>query len=271
MKTIGDAAVRLSILLLVAAFVLPAPADARRRRARAGLLVIDAMTDGAKVYIDGKPVGKTPLDEPIRLKPGKHTIKATKFGFSTFEMEFTIRRGKRTGLMVDLVPHSGLVKFDCNIKGAEVYLDSKLIGHTPLIKNVSIGDHEVMIVREGYNDFAAEINVKAGQKQFVEGVLTPFQDFSPEVLALKQKQEEQARRNAEQAEQAAAAPPPATTAGATEPAPSWTDDWYEKWWLWTAVGAVVVTAVAVPVAVTSGGGGSGLGDHSSPIDPIQLP
>ena len=254
--------------LMLVSLVWPATADARRRRQPVtGDLAIEALTIGAKVYIDGKLIGKTPFDKPVKLKPGKHKLKATKFGFSSLELDFSIRARRKTDLMVDLVPYSGLVKFTANIKGAEVYVDGKLLGHTPLIKTVGIGDHKVMLVQEGYNDFSAKLNVKAGEKHFVDGVMTPFQDFSPEVLAIKKAQEEEAQRKKDEAariELAAAQPAPV-------PVTPWYDQFYEKWWFWTAVGAVVVTAVAVPVATSTGGGQSGLKAHDSPIDPIRLP
>ena len=255
--------------LLVVGFCWPDSADGkRRRRARKGKLAIEALTMGAKVYIDNKLIGKTPFEKPILLRAGKHKLKATKFGFSSLELDFVIRARRTTDLMVDLVPHSGLVKFTCNVEGVEVYVDGKMLGNTPLIKTVPIGDHKVMLVREGYNDFSAELNVKAGEKHFIEGVMTPFQDFSPEVLAIKKAQEEEAKRKQEEAAQIELA----ASQPAVAPAPAWYDGFYEKWWFWTAVGAVVATAVVVPVGMElSGGTQSGLKAHDSPVDPIRLP
>jgi len=254
------------ISLLALSFVLPSSADARRRRSHKGTLAIESMTDGAKVYVDGKMIGKTPFAKPIRLDPGTHKLKATKFGYSTMELEFTIKSRRQTDMMVDLIPHSGLVRFTCNIESAEVYVDNKLMGHTPLVKTVPMGDHEIMIVKEGHNDFAAQLNVKAGEKHFVEGVLTPFQ-YSPEVLAIKKKEEDRA----EELAAAELEQPSPTGPSEVEPVPAWYDGWYEKWWVWAIAGAVVVTAVAIPVAATSGGEQPGLNAHDSPIDPVHLP
>lgn len=231
--------------------LLPLDASARGRR---GQLVIDSMTDGAKVYVDGKLIGKTPVSKPVSLKPGKHKLKATKAGYSTLEIEFTIRARKKTEMMVELLPFSGLVKFSANVDGAEVYVDNQLLGHTPLIRDLVAGDHKVLILKEGYNDFATGINVKAGEKMFVEGKLTPFKDLSPEVLAIakaqkKKKQEDEALAlELVEAEAVAAAPP-------------WYADLYKQWWVWAIAGAVVVTAVTVPLALSSGGDQAGLHRH----------
>ena len=256
------------LALLALSFVLPAPADARKRRKPSGHLVIESMNDGVKVYVDGKMVGKTPFEMPLPVRVGKHKLKATKFGFSSLEIDIKIRNRRSTEVMIDLVPHSGLVKFTCNVETVEVYVDGKLLGHAPLIKNVPLGDHEVMLVKDGYNDFSTKLNVKAGEKHFVEGVLTPFQDFSPEVLAMKKAQEEKKQFQAEAAAKVAAAP----NDSVVEAAPVWYEGLHERWWFWTAVGAVVLTAVVVPVAVTqTGGEQSGLSAHHSPVDPINLP
>jgi hypothetical protein len=256
------------LAVLALTFVLPAPADAKKRRKRVGHLVIESMTDGAKVYVDGKLLGKTPFEMPLPIRAGKHKLKATKFGFSSLELDIKIRNRRSTEVMIDLVPHSGLVKFTCNVETVEVYVDGKLLGNAPLIKNVPLGDHEVMLVKDGYNDFSTKLNVKAGEKHFVEGVLTPFLDFSPEVLAMKKAQEEERQYQAEAAAKVAANP----SGPLVDPAPAWYEGLHERWWFWTAVGAVVVTAVVVPVAATqTGGEQSGLSSHDSPIDPIKLP
>jgi hypothetical protein len=246
---------------LAVLMLLPVGASARGRK---GKLVVDSMTEGAKVYVDGKLVGKTPIEKPIPLRPGQHKLKATKAGHSTLELEFTIRARKKTEMMVELLPFSGLVKFSANIEGAEVYVDNTLIGHTPLIRDVVSGDHKVLILKEGYNDFAIDINVKAGEKMFVEGNLTPFKDLSPEVLAIaraqeEKKQEEEAlARELVEAEAVAAAPP-------------WYADLYKKWWVWAIAGAVVVTAVTVPLALSAGGDQAGLHRHEdSPYTVIDI-
>ena len=231
---------------------------------RKGHLVIDSMTEGAKVYIDGKLVGKTPIEKPIPLRPGNHKLKATKAGYSTMELQFKIKARKKTEMMVELLPFSGLVKFSANIDGAEVYVDNKLIGHTPLIRDIVAGDHKVLILKEGYNDFESDINVKAGEKMFVEGSLTPFKDISPEVLAMAKAQEEKKQEDEALARELA-------ETVKVEAAPPWYADLYKQWWVWAIAGAVVVTAVTVPLAMSGGGEQGGLHRHDdSPHTTIDI-
>jgi len=252
---------RWSTAALMVLMLLATGASARGRQ---GHLVIDSMTEGAKVYVDGKLVGKTPIEQPVPLRPGKHRLKATKAGYGTLELQFKIKARKKTELMVELLPFSGLVKFSANIDGAEVYVDNKLLGHTPLIRDIVAGDHKVLILKEGYNDFASDINVKAGEKMFVEGNLTPFKDISPEVLAMAKAQEEKQQQEEALARELA-------ENVKVEAAPPWYAGLYKKWWVWAIAGAVVVTAVTVPLAMSGGGEQSGLHRHDdSPHTIIDL-
>jgi hypothetical protein len=244
----------------VLAALLVVSQTAQAGAGRQGTLVIHSMTDGARVYVDGRLLGKTPLEDPIPLPAGKHKLKATKAGYGTVQLKFTIRPRRKTELQVDLLPYSGLVKFSSNVEGAEVYVDSKLLGQTPLVREVVVGDHAVMIVKDGFNDFEADLNVKAGKKHFIEGVLTPFEDLSPEVLALAKKQREREEREKEEAERRKLEPVVDAEMRSSEAAPAWYADLYKKWWVWAIAGAVVVTAVTVPLA-TSGGEQSGLHRH----------
>ncbi|MBN2493798.1 MAG: PEGA domain-containing protein [Deltaproteobacteria bacterium] len=252
----------LVVMAVALALLIPAQADARgRRRSAKGSLVIQSMLDGAKVYVDGKLIGKTPFDKPVQLRPGKHKLKATKPGFSTLELDFTIRPRRKLDMMVDLIPYSGLVKFSCNVDKAEVYVDGNFLGRTPLIQDVPVGDHKVQIVLEGHNDFITEINVKAGEKHFVEGVLTTYKDFSPEVLAMQAEAKRKAEEEKKAADALLAEQAKKDKEEQLAAAPAWYDEWYKQWWIWTVAGAVLVTVVTVPLAVSSGGEQSGLNAH----------
>lgn len=235
-----------------------------------GTLVIQSMTDGARIYVDGELLGKTPMEQPIPMAAGKHKLKATKAGYGTVQLKFTIRPRRRTELQVDLLAFSGLVKFSCNVDGAEVYVDSKLMGHTPLVRDLVVGDHAVLIVKDGFNDYETELNVKAGKKHFVEGNLTPFEDLSPEVLAMAKEQREREERKKREEERRKLEPVVNSEMHSSEAAPAWYAGLYKKWWVWAIAGAVVVTAVTVPLA-TSGGEQSGLHRHDdSPHTVIDI-
>lgn len=69
-----------------------------------GAISVLADRDGAKVQIDGKPVGVTPLATPIiELPLGKHTLSVDGGEFGSFSQEVTVRFQKTTRVAVRLV------------------------------------------------------------------------------------------------------------------------------------------------------------------------
>ena len=73
----------------------PAPA--------AGLLIINSNEKGADVKIDGRPEGTTPLAEPLKLKPGSHTVRVSKHGFTDWQRDIKIDADKKVQVKVSLV------------------------------------------------------------------------------------------------------------------------------------------------------------------------
>ncbi|XXY20138.1 PEGA domain-containing protein [Sorangium sp. So ce216] len=51
-------------------------------RARVGAVIVSASVPGAQVEVDGSPVGKTPLLDPVFLEPGPHTITVRHDGYT---------------------------------------------------------------------------------------------------------------------------------------------------------------------------------------------
>lgn len=67
----------------------------------------------------------------------------------------------------DLEPPTGTVVIDASSGHAEVLLDGKYVGNTPLEVRISIGPHQVLIRRQGFDEWIREIHVMAGAKQSV--------------------------------------------------------------------------------------------------------
>lgn len=210
------------LLLFGAVFLvsMTLDADARRRRRRiTGTLVIESTTKGAKVYIDGDEVGSIPLERPIRLMPGQHTIKVTKPGHTQYMETIRVRRGRRVRLEVDLLPISGVTTLLTSPQGARVYLDGKFVGKTPLrALEIKAGKHKVRIAHIGFYDAFRKFTIVAGKQRKIIVQLKPLpDDINPLIPKTPPKK------------------------------------WYEKWWVWaSAAGGLValVTAIAVPLAMS---------------------
>lgn len=77
-----------------------------------GLLEISIDVAGAKIEIDGKKVGKTPLKAPQKLAPGTYTVTIQKRGFETLREEVNITANRTTTLEETLTPVKGPQKGD---------------------------------------------------------------------------------------------------------------------------------------------------------------
>lgn len=194
--------------------------DARqRRRGRFGKLMVNSMTDGAKILIDGQQVGVVPLEKPLRLKVGKHTLKMTKRGYTEFMDVFRIRPRRTTSLDIDLLPFAGFLKVTANVKKARVFVDGKFVGTAPAETDVMIGERTVRVRKAGYYEYIGKFKSIAGQVKHLQVKLKPM------------------------------------PVGATpyRPPPPPPPRWYEKWYVWAgAAGAVaaVTAAIVVPVVLS---------------------
>jgi PEGA domain len=66
-------------------------------------LVVVSEPSGAAAFLDDKELGVTPCDNP-RVKPGDHTIKLDKAGYTPFEKHVSLTEGKADTLSATLKP-----------------------------------------------------------------------------------------------------------------------------------------------------------------------
>ena len=211
--------VAFTVLFALVTILPEAEGQRRRRRKRGyGKLVVNSMTKGAEVSVDGKKVGVIPLKKPIKLRAGKHTLKLTKRGYTEFLDVITIRRRKTTSEDIDLLPFAGILLVTSATDEARVFVDGKFIGTTPLEKEILAGEHSVRVRKPGHYEYIRTIKSIAGRVIRLQVALKPM--------------------------------PVGTTPYRPPPPPP--PKWYEKWYVWAgaATGVVLVaTAIIVPVIV----------------------
>jgi hypothetical protein len=203
--------------LLVLALGAAAPAAAAPKgQVNTGVLVLSSQTEGADVSVDGKLIGKTPLKDPITLRPGKYTLKMTKRGYTEYIDVFTIRARKETKLDIDLLPVAGILRITANVQPARVFVDGKFVGETPLEAEIAAGSRTIKATKGGYRDLVKTVNVVAGQPGNLDLTLeelpadqNPFRPLPPRPLK-----------------------------------------WYERWWVWAVI-AGGATALALVIALPS--------------------
>ncbi|WP_297489633.1 PEGA domain-containing protein [Thermococcus sp.] len=138
-----------------------------------GKLTVNSNPSGAEVYIDGKKVGTTPLRN-YTIPEGIHEVAIRKAGYAERAYAISIKYGELKVLNVTLSPEMGKLTVKSNPSGAEVYVDGKKVGTTPLENyTVTAGTHEITLIKDGYQNFTKTVTVNPGEEASITAVLTP--------------------------------------------------------------------------------------------------
>jgi serine/threonine protein kinase len=162
------------------------PSD--RPAADAGRLLVRTSPAGARVTLDGRDAGVTPLTLN-RVPRGTHVLRFALQGYVTAERRVRIGSTQPAQqIAVDLVATraargaaalpgspdrgSGSLMVDSRPAGARVILDGRLVGTTPMLLDpVVAGEHTVRLELEGFNSWSSSARVAGGERARVSGSL----------------------------------------------------------------------------------------------------
>ena len=150
------------------------------------------------MFVDGKEVGVTPFTAR-ELSAGTHLVRVTHAGYVGVERHVSITDAKLSqSLAVELEPAKperraaaaaaapaataatavpavaghGTFVFESRPAGAQVFMDGKLVGTTPLtLESVATGEHDVHIDLQGYRRWATGVTLAAGERHRVAASL----------------------------------------------------------------------------------------------------
>ena len=128
-----------------------------------GTLTVKADVAGATVLVDGKRVGTVQVMAKVVV--GRHKVEVVSSdGMSRFEVEVVIGAGQQREVMAKLEFVGCKLTVASQPEGAKVLVDGKEVGITPLQgANVTAGDHEIRVVKDGYEPHVAKVKgVKGG-------------------------------------------------------------------------------------------------------------
>ena len=114
-----------------------------------GELELDVSEPGANVVVDGVLLGKTPLDEPIKLDEGRHRLQLAKVGFVPLQFELQIAASQHRMVQTTLnrASETGtLIVRESGGRQLELFVDSVKVGRTPWQGELPIGSHLVLLV-----------------------------------------------------------------------------------------------------------------------------
>ena len=157
--------------------VAKAAPDSSKAIALAGRILVRSTPAGASVSIDGKPAGRTPLTARDLALTG-HTIVVSRPGFLSETRRVTLsgrtpssnvtvtleaERGPKSGPATKAAA-TGSLTVDSRPKGAQVTIDGRAIGATPLTApGLAPGVHSVRVELAGHKPVTTTVSVKAGE------------------------------------------------------------------------------------------------------------
>lgn len=192
---------------------------------------------GARLFIDGKPVGELPREEPQPVTAGKHTVRVERLGYKPWEQKITFARGPNEVTVV-LEPEGGIFAIGANEVGAVCSIDGGAEEPLPLTTVLAPGKHQLRISKAGFAPATVEVEAEAGIERTINAELHAVVADRPGKGSLEPP-ERDADLDAERG------------GAITQVAKDTGEPLYTKWYLWAGVAAAVVAGVTVAVVATN--------------------
>ncbi|MFN3699613.1 MAG: PEGA domain-containing protein, partial [Dictyoglomus sp.] len=135
-------------------------------------LNIFSTPSSAEVYINGIYKGKTPISI-TDLSSGSYNVKLVLSGYEEYSATVYLAPGDVKQLNVSLKPVLSEVSIDSRPQGANVYINGKYQGITPLTLYLVEGKYSLTLSLSGYSDLKTEIVVKPKDKVSYLFTLSP--------------------------------------------------------------------------------------------------
>lgn len=155
-----------------------------------GWVSVSSTPLGAKLLIDGKQVGYTPVDQ-YRLHTGSYMYTLILDGYTPVQRTFSVKAGETTSLTVKLaplsqtttrttlttrpttvttrpttpIPSAGSIYASTSPSGASIYVNGIFEGYSPLlIPDLAPRTYTVRAHLDGYHDYAGSVRVNSNQR-----------------------------------------------------------------------------------------------------------
>ena len=130
-----------------------------------GNLDVSADLTDISTHIDGQPTANVPgIIEGISR--GAHQIEFSKYRYFPLQQQIDIvGLGTTQSLNISLRPAWGQMQFDSQPQGADLYIDNRLIGKTPLTTEVLETGSALRLTLKGYKTIEQQVSVKAGTSE----------------------------------------------------------------------------------------------------------
>jgi hypothetical protein len=143
-----------------------------------GTVRVLSNVSGARVFLDGIDMGAAPMDLKD-VEPGEHIVEVKAEGHQAREERVTVNAGTANVLKLDLqaLPEAqrkegGLIKVVSPVPEAAIFIDGERIGTAPQEKDVTAGEHFVVVTKPGFKKFEQKVTIDDGQTLTVSAELT---------------------------------------------------------------------------------------------------
>lgn len=134
-----------------------------------GTLVIRSEPSGARAFVDGRYVGRTPVRYGTRR--GEHTIRVELEGYGTFESGVSLQGGGTTEVTASLrqTQRYGSLFVRANVGGADVYIDGSRVGAIGngtgefRMDGLTPGGHTLRVSAPGFSTVERPFEVRVGE------------------------------------------------------------------------------------------------------------
>lgn len=132
---------------------------------------------GALVGVEGFDVSCA-LPCELQLPPGRRTLQLRKEGFLPGYRRVEVPAKGTVLADFALQPVTGGLVVNTDDGGAAVEVDGKLLGFTPVVLEVAVGERRVKVSRSGYRTIEKTATVKAGEQARLELAMAPLEEVS---------------------------------------------------------------------------------------------
>lgn len=124
-----------------------------------GALTIQTDVIGARIYLNDEIAGYARPNFSILLTPGTYQVRVSMPGRGEYNTTIEMTSNAKI-LQVNLnSPRSYQLSVDANVRGADVYVDNTLVGHTPYSGTFPADTYRVEVSTGGYRDSSARVEL----------------------------------------------------------------------------------------------------------------
>ncbi len=158
-----------------------------RQRARIAYVTVTSNVEGATVSVDGVDVATTPLEVPLRLAAGQHTVGVRAAGYDSARRAVQVAGGDRITLDLEIdaiLSAQGTIRVESNVPDVTIELDGQPLGTTPLDATVPVaaGTHTVTAQRPGYTPREETFDLAGGAERVIRFDMEADEGAPPDVF-----------------------------------------------------------------------------------------